>query len=144
TSTQAVKANVGYVSDINTAGSPVVNDARILDLLLTDVTGRADVNLASAGGDLSFDGPFNWANAQTIGSTTLDLGDLLRSDPVALTLVGLPVGGLLSSVLGLVNPILTAADDGLIDLLLSSLGVSLGGGDVTVWGIDCADPVLIG
>jgi uncharacterized membrane protein len=121
-----------------------VNDATILDLLLTDVRGRAQVNLASGGGNLSFDGAFDWSNTQTVGSTTLDLGTLLKPPALSLWIAGLPVGGLTGLVAGLVNPILDALDDGLIDPLLSSLGVSLGGGDVTAWALDCQPPQLVG
>jgi tight adherence protein G len=141
---QAVKANVGQVADINASGSVTVNDATILDLLLTDVKGRAQVNLASSGGNLSFDGPFDWSNTQTMGSTTLDLGDLLKPPALSLWIAGLPLGGLTTLVASLLNPVLSAADDGLIDPLLANLGVSLGGGDVTAWSLDCRPPHLVG
>lgn len=145
TDTQAVKAHVGEVADINASGTVTVNDATILNLLLTDVKGRAQVNLASSASepDLAFDGPFDWSNTQTVGSTTLDLGTLLKPPALSLWIAGLPVGGLTGLVAGLVNPILDAVDDGLIDPLLSSLGVSLGGGDVTAWALDCQPPHLV-
>jgi uncharacterized membrane protein len=144
TGTQAVKANVGQVADINAGGAVTVNDATILDLLLTDVKGRSQVNLASNAGDLSFNGPFDWTNTQTTGSTTLDLGDLLKPPALSLWIAGLDIGGLTTLVGNLLNPVLSAVDDGLLDPLLSSLGVSLGGGDVTVWGLECQSPRLVG
>lgn len=144
---QGIRAAVGEAVNMDAAASAEVQvkDATILDLLLTTVTGRADVAVAGTSGRLSFDGPFDWLNSQTIGSTALDLGRLLRAEPVTLKASGVPLGGIAGSVLGLVNPILDAVDDGLINNLLSSLGVSLGGADVTAWALDCdADPVLVG
>jgi uncharacterized membrane protein len=144
TDTQAVKANLGQVADINAGGTVIINDATILDLLLTDVKGRANLNLASNASDLSFNGPFNWSNTKTAGSTTLDLGDLLEPPALSLWIAGLNVAGLTTLVASLLNPVLSAVDDGILDPLLSSLGVSLGGGDVTVWALRCQSPRLVG
>jgi uncharacterized membrane protein len=145
TDTQAVTAAVGEVTNINASGSVTVRKATILDLLLTDVTGSAAVNLAGTEGDLPFDGPFDWLNTQTVGSTALDLGGVLATQPVRLNVAGVPVGGLADSLLGPVNSILGAVDAGLIDNLLSSLGVNVGGADVTAWALDCAsNPALVG
>ncbi|MGH3372275.1 MAG: hypothetical protein ACRDPR_19995 [Nocardioidaceae bacterium] len=143
TDTQAVKGYVGNVANINASGTVTVNNATLLDLLLTDVRGAAQVNIASTNGDLTFDGPFNWSNTKTVGYG-VTVGNLLRAQPVNVTLAGLNVGGLISAVVGIINPVLTAADDGLINNLLGSLGVSLGGGDVTNWALDCTDPQLVG
>ncbi|MGH9281377.1 MAG: hypothetical protein ACRD0S_00405 [Acidimicrobiales bacterium] len=142
---EAVKVAVGEVTNINASGSVKVKDATILDLLLTDVKGGGEVSLAGSDGRLSFDGPFDWSNTQTIGSTTLDVGRLLEARPITLSVLGAPLGGVAGSVLGLLNPILDAIDQGLIDNLLASLGVSIGGADVTAWALDCTSaPVLVG
>ncbi len=143
TDAQAVKAYVGNVADISASGTVTVNQATLLDLLLTDVRGLAQVNVASSNGNLSFNGPFNWSNTKTIGYG-VTAGNLLQAQPVALSLAGLNLGGLLSAVAGIINPVLTAADSGLINNLLGSLGVSLGGGDVTNYALDCTDPELVG
>ena len=137
TDAQAVRARIGRVTDIN-AATPVVNDAVLLNLLLIKLTARADVSLAGSASDLSFNGPFDWENTQTVGSTSLGLGDLLSGD-LDLSLLGLS----LSSVLALLNPVLAAVDDGLLDPLLSALGVSLGGGDVTNFSLDCSPLKLV-
>jgi uncharacterized membrane protein len=146
TDAQAVRARVGNLTDIN-AAVPVVGDATILNVLgLVRVTGRADVALAGSASDLAFHGPFDWNNTQTVGSTSLGLGNLIMTQPLHLDLhalgLGLGLGGVLSSALNLLNPILAALDNGLVDPLLSGLGISLGGGDVTNFSLDC-DPLKL-
>lgn len=146
TDAQAVRARVGSLTDIS-AGTPSLSDATILNVIgVVRVTGRADVSAASSASDLTFHGPFDWDNTQTVGGTTLGLGDLIRTQPLHLDMqalgLGLGLGGVLSSVLGILNPILDVVDDGLLDPLLSALGVSLGGGDVTNFMLDC-DPLKL-
>ena len=139
TDAAAVRARIGTINDIN-AASPTVSAATILNALLVRVTGRADAPVAGSASDLTFHGPFDWDNTQTVGSTTLGLGGLLKSDlDLDLQLLGLPLGlgDVLGNVLGLLNPILSVVDNGLIDPLLSGLGVSLGGGDVTNFSLAC-------
>lgn len=147
TDAQAVRARIGNVTDIN-AATPVVNDATILNVLgIARVVGRADVALAGSASDLTFNGPFNWDNTQTVGSNSLGLGNLIMTQPLDLDLqvLGLPLGlgGVLSSTLNLLNPILAAVDNGLIDPLLSGLGLSLGGGDVTNFSVGCDSLKLV-
>jgi uncharacterized membrane protein len=144
---QAVRARVGTLSDIN-AANPTLTDATILNVLgIASVSARADVGLAGSATDLTFHGPFDWDNTQTVGSSSLGLGSLIQSQPLHLDLhvlgLGLGLGGVLSSVLALVNPILGLVDGGLIDPLLDGLGVTLGGGDITNWMIDCGALKLV-
>lgn len=146
TDAQAVRARVGTLADIN-ASTPNVSDATILNIAgLVRVTGRADVALAGSASDLTFHGPFDWDNTQTVGANSLGLGNLIMTQPLNLTLqaLGLPIGlgGVLGSVLGLLNPILDVVDEGLLDPILSGLGISLGGGDVTNFSLDC-DPLRL-
>jgi len=146
TDAQAVRARVGTLADIN-ATTPNVTDATILNVIgLVRVTGRADVAASSSATDLTFHGPFDWDNTQTVGSNSLGLGNLIMTQPLNLTLqaLGLPLGlgGVLGSVLGLLNPILDVVDEGLLDPILSGLGISLGGGDVTNFDLDC-DPLRL-
>jgi uncharacterized membrane protein len=68
------------------------------------------------------------------------LGNLIESQPLDLDLhvLGLPLGlgSVLSATLAILNPVLSALD-GLLDPVLAGLGISLGGGDVTNWMINC-------
>lgn len=150
TDTQAVRARVATVNNIS-AATPTVSTAVILNIVgLVRVEGSADINLASAASDpdLQFNGPFDWSNTQTVGSSSLALGALIKSQPLALNLIalGLPLGlgSVLSDTLAILNPILDVVDDGLLDPLLANLGVSLGGGDVTAWHLDCDSRALVG
>jgi len=150
TDAQAVRARVGNLTDIN-AGVAVVTDATILNVLgVVKVTGRADVTTAGSAHDLTFHGPFSTANTQTVGSGGLSLGALIQAQPLHLDLqalgLGLGLGGVLTSVTNLLNPILAAVDDALLDPLLSGLGVNvtLGGADVTNFSLDCTPLKLVG
>ncbi len=148
TDTQALRVRVGAINDIN-AANPILTDATILNVLgLARVTARADAGLASSSSDLVFHGPFDWSNTQTVGSSSLGLGSLIQSDPLVLNLhvlgLGLGLGGVLSSVLALLNPILSVVDNGLLDPLLSGLGISLGGGDITNFMLNCNGLKLVG
>jgi tight adherence protein G len=144
---QAARARVGTVNDIN-AATTAVTDATILNIVgLVKVTGRADISSNTTAQDLTFTNPYNWSNTKTVAGSSLGLGNLLKGPATApnqalsLTLIplGLPIGlgGVLSSVTALLNPILAAADTGLLDPLLGMLGVTVGGGDVTAWTLNC-------
>jgi uncharacterized membrane protein len=138
TDAQAVTSNIGEIADIN-ASVGVVTDATILNVLgLVKVTGRSNLNLAGSAHDLSFHGAFDWDNTQTVGSTTLDLGDLLQTGlTLGVQVLGLVLINVQAAVLNILNPILDALDDGLLDPLLSNLGVIVGGADVTNFMLDC-------
>jgi uncharacterized membrane protein len=157
TGTQTLKAYVGQVADINAAEPVTVNAATLLNVnvIFTAVSVRAQGNVTVASGSsppggLVFDGPFDWNNTQTVSSTTPandgtpQLGSLLKTPATEITTTPINVGSLITTVLNLVNPVLDEVDTNLLDPLLASLGVSLGGGDVTVFGIDCAAPSLGG
>lgn len=141
---QAVRAAVGVVSstDLQDAGSPVdVGDATISHIpLVVLVEGFADVTVAHSASDLTFTGPFDWSNTQTAGSTTLGLSPLLRQD-LALTVTALTLGvdplAVENDTRAILDPVFNELDAGLLDPLLSALGLSLGGGDVTAWDLDC-------
>jgi tight adherence protein G len=138
TDAQAVSSNIGEIADIN-ASVGVVADATILNVInLVRVTGRSNVALAGSAHDLTFHGPFNPANRQTVGSTTLDLGDLLQTGlTTSVQIIGLVLINVQLAVLNILNPILDALDDGLLDPLMSGLGVIVGGADVTNFSLDC-------
>lgn len=148
---QAVRAAVGVVTatDMQDGTTPVtVTPGTISHIpLVVRVTGSADVTVAHSASDLTFTGPFDWSNTQTAGSTTLGLGSLLESD-LDLTVTTLTLGvdplTVANDTLAILGPIFDQLDADVIDPLLSSLGVSLGGGDVTVWDIDCAGRHLVG
>jgi uncharacterized membrane protein len=138
TDAQAVTSNIGEIADIN-ASVGVVADATILNVLnLVRVTGRSNLALAGSAHDLTFHGPFNPANRQTVGSTTLDLGDLLQTGlTTSVQIIGLVLINVQLAVLNILNPILDALDYGLLDPLLSGLGVIVGGADVANFSLDC-------
>ena len=144
TDAQAVTSNIGEIADIN-ASVGVVGDATILNVLgLVRVTGRSNVALAGSAHDLTFNGPFNPANRQTVGTTSLDLGDLLQTGlTVGVQILGLVLINVQAAVLNILNPILDALDDGLLDPLLSGLGVIVGGADVTNFFLDCSPLKLV-
>jgi uncharacterized membrane protein len=158
TATQTLKAYLGEVANINAAGPVTVNATTLLNVnvILTNVTVRGQGNVtvasgASPAGGLEFNGPFNWENTQTVSSTTVDpndgtprLGSLLQAPATQITTTPINVGWLITNVVNLVTPVLNVVDTNLLDPLLSALGVSLGGGDVTVFAIDCAAPSLGG
>jgi len=149
TDAQAVRARVGTVSDIN-AVNPTVTDATILNVpLVASVTGRADVSLAGSANDTTFTGPFNWSNTHTVGTTSLQLGNLIKAQPLHLDLnvlgLGLGLGSVLSDTLNILNPILGAVDTGVLDSVLNDLAVSMniGGADVTDFMINCTPLRLV-
>jgi uncharacterized membrane protein len=143
TDAQAVDANVGKLTDIN-AEVAVVGDATILNVVgLVKVLGRANTALAGSATDLTFNGAFDWDNTQTVGSTTLGLGALLRSDlDLDVQILGLVLIDVSAAVRNILNPILAAVDNGLLDPLLSQLGVIVGGADVTNFSLNC-DPLRL-
>lgn len=143
---QTVRAYVGAVSTSVSVGPGTIANVSLLGLPLVWVTGSADVTSAGTPSDLTFTGPFSWTNTQTAGSTTLGLSTLLRSN-LALTVqalgLGVNIGAVTTSVLNILNPILNVLDTELIDPLLSSLGLSLGGGDVTIFDVWCHNRTLV-
>jgi uncharacterized membrane protein len=123
-----------------------VGDAVISDIpLVVNVAGSADVTVASNAADLTFTGPFNWSNTKTAGATTLGFSSLLHDDlTLAVTTLTLGVDPLTveNDTRAILNPIFDVLDDSVLDPLLSALGLSLGGGDVTAWDLRCHTRVL--
>jgi uncharacterized membrane protein len=56
---------------------------------------------------------------------------------VGVQVLGLVLINVQGAVVNILNPILDALDDGLLDPLLSGLGVIVGGADVTNFSLDC-------
>lgn len=154
---QTVHAYIGTVTtadlqDTSTSVSVTpgtMANVSLLGVPLVQVTGSAHVVSAGTPSDLVFTmpGPWpNWTNTKTAGSTTLGLSTLLKNN-LALTVqvlaLGINAGTVATSVLDIVNPILDVLDTELIDPLLSSLGLSLGGGDVTVFDVWCNHRTLV-
>ena len=152
-----VRLGIGYFPDFENSPDPVASDLVKVRLPIlgevAKVTGYADIPFQSAGIDLHFEGPFvpqidapSEDNTQTVGtplgdgvsnalSTLLSNADL---DVVTLLGLGLSLGQAttaLSAVTNALQPVLTLIDDPLIDLL-NSLGVTLGGADVTILSLE--------
>ncbi|MGH9000818.1 MAG: hypothetical protein ACRDY7_15670, partial [Acidimicrobiia bacterium] len=150
---QTARAAVGRVTnEVLTGTSPppaTFPATTILDLLLVDITGSGDVTLPGAAGTLTFTGPY--AQTQTQGTPTLALGQLLKP-PGGITLsASPPLVGLLLALLGPVTtlvasaltPVLDVIDAAVINPLLSALGISLAGGDVTIHDLWCNSRTLV-
>lgn len=150
TQLQLLTAYIGEVSDAamqNHSAPVTVNDATLVNVLgLVRITGHASVPLQDPLQELVFNGPFDQNNTQTAAGHSLGIGGLLNSNLVLTPqLLGLPLplGPILDTLIGLLGGILGPVLDGLLDPLLSTLGVSLGGGDVTAFYLDCAVPQLV-
>ena len=147
---QAVRAAVGIVAstDLQDRTSPVdVAAGPLADIpLIVRVAGSADVTVAHTASDLTFTGPFDWTNTQTTGTTTLGLSSPLRQDldlAVTTLTLGVDAVAVANDTRAILNPVLDELDGSLLDPLLSSLGISLGGGDVTAWDLDCSQRRLV-
>lgn len=147
---QAVRAGVGVVStvDLQDATSEVdLTEGLISEVpLVVRVTGLADVTVAHSASDLTFTGPFDWDNTQTAGSTSLGLSSPLWGD-LDLTVTTLTLGvdalAVEADTRAILAPVFDALDAELLDPLLSGLGMSLGGGDTTVWNLECSARRLV-
>lgn len=121
----------------------------LLGLAWVEVTSPIEITIPGAGQDLVFHPPFD----STRQAAILGVGGLLQS---ALSASGkLQMGGLLSlleilglgdivlAILNVLGVVLTPLLDGVLGSLLSLLGVSLGGADVTVHSLTCGVPRLV-
>ncbi|MGH9022138.1 MAG: hypothetical protein ACRDV9_03415, partial [Acidimicrobiia bacterium] len=152
--TRAVSSYIGSVgeTDLKDTTTPVsVGPAALvnLDLLLTDITvsGSADAVSAATTQDVAFTKPWDWDNTETVGASSLGLGNLLRSDlslSVSVAGLGLTVNSVRTALLGLLNPLLTSLDTELLAPLGAALGLRLGGADVTAFSLDCEARRLVG
>jgi hypothetical protein len=78
---------------------------------------------------LTFNGPFNWSNTQTVGTPSVGIGSAVSAK---------------ASLLGAVTAVVTglANIDGLFGPLDRALGVSIAGADVTDFMLNCSVPSL--
>lgn len=151
TDAQAVRAAVGTTTttDLQDETTSVTLTAGTIAHipLIVRVTGASDVTIAHSASNLTFTGPYNWSNTQTVGSTTLGLAPLLENGldlTVTTLMLGVDALAVENDTLAILGPIFDQLDAALIDPLLSALGVSLGGGDVTVWDANCAGKRIAG
>lgn len=155
TQPQTLAAYIGQVSDaaMQDRASPVtVAPATLLNVLgLVRVTGYTDAQLVSVSAqELNFNGPFDSANTQSVAGASLDIAALLHDQPLHIetTVLGFALPGVINAIVNSLLSVIGAVlgpvlDSLLIDPLLSSLGVQLGGGDVTAFYLDCAAPHLV-
>lgn len=155
TRSQALSARVGEVTtadlaDVTTSVS--VSPGLLVNVLgLVQMTGLSTVGTTSTDSTLNFTGP--WPRTQSNGgSTTLGLGAPLKSGLAVsgyliVNVLGLPVqvplGGLVGTLTSLLSPVFDVLDASVIDPLLSGIGLSLGGADVTVFHHFCQDRRLV-
>lgn len=120
-----------------------------LGLAWVEVTSPIEIEIPGAGQDLVFHPPFD-ATQQT---ASLGLGGQLQSAlsaPGKLKMGGLlflldalGLGNIVLAILNVLGVVLTPLLDGVLGSLLSLLGVSLGGADVTVHSLTCGVPRLV-
>ncbi|MGE5758355.1 MAG: TadG family pilus assembly protein [Sideroxydans sp.] len=142
-------AYIGEVSDAamqNYSVPVTVSEATLVNVLgLVRVTGSAYVPLQGASQELVFNGPFDSNNTQT-ATSGLGIGGLLNSNLVLTPHVlglGLGVGAILNSLTSLLGGVLGPVLDGLLNPLLSMLGLQLGGADLTAFYLSCGVPQLV-
>lgn len=161
-----VRLGIGEYPDFENSPDPVAT--KLVDLKLTvfplgsitvaEITGFADVPFQSAGVDLHFDGPFvpqidepSEDNTQTIGAP---LGDALANAldtllaDTTLTVVPIPLlptltisqqNSALAGLTSSLTPVLAGLDAPL-GSLFDTLGISLGGADITILAIGTKAP----
>jgi uncharacterized membrane protein len=154
------RVGVGRYPDLTTSPLPVA--AAIVSYTLpllgsVQVLASGDVTLEGEGESLLFEGPFppdvpadSPHLVQSVGaplgeSVSGALGDLAASLDLSVSgplPIGVPAGALLSQVALVADPVLSAADLAL-EPLLRALGVTLGGADVSVFGVVNTAPTLV-
>ncbi len=120
-----------------------------LGLAWVEVSSPIEIEVPGAGQDLVFHPPFD----ATQQAASLGLGGQLQSAlsaPGKLKMGGLlflldalGLGDIVLAILGVLGTVLTPLLDGVLGSLLSMLGVSLGGADVTVHSLTCGVPRLV-
>ena len=144
TQPQLLAAYIGEVDNAamqNTSAPVTVKEATLVNVAgLIRVTGLASVPLQSPAQELVFNGPFDSNNTQTVAGASLGIGGLLNSN---LQLTVHPLGANVSGLTSLLGGVLGPALDGLLDPLLTLLGVQLGGADVTAFELNCGAPRLV-
>ncbi|MDQ3946978.1 MAG: hypothetical protein M3357_17840, partial [Actinomycetota bacterium] len=156
--TELLRVEVGTAANMAATPTVIVNAGQLLTLSLLGaftVNVLADSQFLQNGASpqtLTFTGPYNWSNKQTIGGG-VSLADLVSDlnvttnySPACGLLCGALNGLLVNAVndtVGILTPVLNNLDS-LLNPLLNALGVSLGGADFFAWDLDCHARSLVG
>jgi uncharacterized membrane protein len=151
----AVRLMVGEVSDsalrdFNT--QPALRETRLVGLLLADIYAKALIEVAQ-----SSPIPLSFSSQEIAGETVKTattrtivgslVGTLLSHLTIRIDLLGgliqLPLSVITQLLAALLTPV-TPVLDGIVNLLLDTLGLGLGEADVRVYGVTCGHPVLVG
>lgn len=136
--------NPASLGNFNTP--PNIGLARLIDILLLKVTGKAHAEIAETTPvPLSFSPSEIASNTVKTAKTTSFIGSLVGSllGTLELNVAGLSLGVVTAALQALLTP-LTPALDLIINTLLETLGLSLGEADVQVYGVRCSQAVLVG
>jgi uncharacterized membrane protein len=135
--TGALNAYIGTTSNLK-ANPLVVNNATLVNQVLLTITGKSTVVAPGASSILSFSGPYDESNSQTLGGypavgvgTQLDYN--LTTTPVASQ----------AAMQGALLPYMLLLDDHVIKPMTSALGLQVGGARVTSFDVECGAPVLV-
>jgi tight adherence protein G len=150
TTTQAVTAKVGTATDSTMNDPTVAADVRAGQIVsisgLVNVTGTATASMPTSATDLVI--PL--LQTRSSGSSNLALsGQLLSSLALTVQVLGGGVNGttVANNTLAIINPVLTTLDSTLLNPVkkaIGSLGIALGGADVTDMATSCGSRRLIG
>ena len=156
-----VRLGIGTYPDFDNSPDPVPTKLVDLNLLLTSarIDAFSDVPFQSSGEELRFDGPFVPAidepsedNTQTVGTPVGDSISTALTSLLANTQLTVVAGSgpplsialknsALTAVTNKLQPVLTAFDDSLT-ALFDTLGITLGGADVTIVSLEADQPAL--
>jgi len=127
-----------------------LSDARLVDTLLVDVDGRADIDLGSAEAwqSLNFDqAAITNGTIQTVSSGSAVTGiaqSLATKTSLSVKVIGLPIPlDPLVKAVGSQLALAAPAIDGLLDVATGTLGVHYGQADVRVTGMRCGTAALV-
>ncbi len=140
---------LGEVSAANLGAfgsAPRIDPAVLVNMLGIKVTGAAHADIAqSAPVTLSFSSADIASGTVRTAKTTTPVGSLVGSllGDLTLTAAGIPLGIIGPALEALLAPLAPALDL-TITRLLEALGLALGEADVTVYGVRCGNPVLVG
>lgn len=149
TTTQPVTAKVGTATDpsLTSTGVATVNPGQIVSMAgLVNVTGTATATMASGVQDLII----RLLQTLTAGSSSVSLaGQLVSSLALQVQVLGLGINAttVANNTLAILNPVLSVLDSSLLTPLkraLGSLGIAIGGADVTNLDEGCGYRRLIG
>jgi uncharacterized membrane protein len=150
TTTQAVTAKVGTATDSTMNDPTVAADVRAGQIVsmsgLVNVTGTASASMPTSATDLII--PL--LQTRSAGSANLALaGQLVSSLALSVQVLNAGVNGttVANNTLAIVNPVLTTLDSTLLNPVkkaIGSLGIALGGADVSNLATACGARRLIG